>query len=56
MTPMYVVCVTVHVAQGQGDAFLQATFENARQSREEPGNIRFDVLQGEAYSRLERGE
>ncbi|MCX5735246.1 MAG: antibiotic biosynthesis monooxygenase [candidate division NC10 bacterium] len=45
---MYVVCVTVHVAQGQGEAFLQATFENARQSREEPGNVRFDVLQGEA--------
>jgi quinol monooxygenase YgiN len=45
---MYVVCVTVHVAQGQGDAFLQATFENARQSREEPGNVRFDVLQSEA--------
>ena len=42
---MYVVCVTVYVAQGQGDAFLQATFENARQSREEPGNVRFDVLQ-----------
>ena len=45
---MYVVCVTVKVTPGQEEAFLQATFENARQSREEPGSVRFDVLQSEA--------
>ena len=45
---MYVVCVTLHVTPGHADAFFQAALENARQSREEPGNVRFDVLQGEA--------
>ncbi len=45
---MYVVCVTVHVTPGQANAFLQATIENARRSREEPGNVHFDVLQAEA--------
>jgi (4S)-4-hydroxy-5-phosphonooxypentane-2,3-dione isomerase len=45
---MYAVCVTVRVLQEQTDAFLQATLENARQSRSEPGNVRFDVLQAEA--------
>lgn len=45
---MYVVCVTVHVTPGQADAFLESTLENARQSRREPGNVRFDVLQAEA--------
>jgi (4S)-4-hydroxy-5-phosphonooxypentane-2,3-dione isomerase len=45
---MYVVCVTVHVTPGQADGFLQATLDNARQSRHELGNVRFDVLQAEA--------
>jgi autoinducer 2-degrading protein len=45
---MYVVCVTVTVTPGQADGFLQATLDNARQSRHEPGNVRFDVLQAEA--------
>jgi (4S)-4-hydroxy-5-phosphonooxypentane-2,3-dione isomerase len=46
---MYVVCVTVHVTPGHEEAFLEATRENARQSRErEPGNARFDILQAEA--------
>lgn len=45
---MYVVCVTVHVTPGQTDGFLQATLDNARQSRHEAGNVRFDVLQAEA--------
>ena len=47
---MYVVCVTVHVTPGQEEPFLDATLENARQSREEPGNRRFDILQAEADS------
>jgi autoinducer 2-degrading protein len=45
---MYVVCVTVHVTSEHVDSFIQATLENARQSRKEPGNVRFDVLQAEA--------
>jgi autoinducer 2-degrading protein len=45
---MYVVCVTVRVVPERIDPFLQATLENARLSRQEPGNVRFDVLQAEA--------
>jgi (4S)-4-hydroxy-5-phosphonooxypentane-2,3-dione isomerase len=45
---MYVVCVTAHVKDDQIDHFIQATLENARASRREPGNRRFDVLQSEA--------
>ncbi|MBN2329780.1 MAG: antibiotic biosynthesis monooxygenase [Candidatus Omnitrophica bacterium] len=44
---MYVVCVTIHVKSEHVDPFIQATLENARQTRKEPGNIRFDVLQAE---------
>lgn len=45
---MYVVCVTVHVIREHAQSFIRATIENARQSRQEPGNVRFDVLQAEA--------
>lgn len=45
---MYVVCVTVHVAPEHIQPFIEATLENARGSRKEPGNVRFDVLQAEA--------
>jgi len=45
---MYAVCVTVRVLSEKIEPFLQATLENARQSRQEPGNVRFDVLQAEA--------
>ena len=41
---MYVVCVTVRVAAGQGEAFLEATRRNHEETRREPGNVRFDVL------------
>lgn len=44
---MYVVCVTAQVRPGSEEAFLAATLENARRTRQEPGNVRFDVLQGE---------
>jgi autoinducer 2-degrading protein len=44
---MYAVCVTVHVKPENAQDFIQATLENARQSRLEPGNVRFDVLQAE---------
>lgn len=43
---MYVVCVTIHVCEGQAAAFEQATWANARATREEPGNVRFDFLRG----------
>lgn len=45
---MYVVCVTIHVNPEHAKSFIQATLENARESRKEPGNARFDVLQSEA--------
>lgn len=41
---MYVVCVTVFVKEGRADAFVEATLANARGTRGEPGNRRFDVL------------
>jgi autoinducer 2-degrading protein len=44
---MYVVSVTVNVKPEQVDAFIQATLDNARNTRLEPGNVRFDVLQAE---------
>jgi len=42
---MYVVSVTVFVNPGQEQAFVDATLENARNTRTEPGNVRFDVSQ-----------
>ncbi len=45
---MYVVCVTVRVVPEYAQFFIRATLENARESRKEPGNARFDVLQSEA--------
>ena len=44
---MYVVCVSVHVKGDSVESFIQATLANARQTRREPGNLRFDVLQAE---------
>ena len=42
---MLITHVHVHVNPGSADAFRAATLENARQSVQEPGIIRFDVLQ-----------
>jgi autoinducer 2-degrading protein len=42
---MHVVCVHVHVKPEQREAFIEASLENARSSVQEPGNLRFDVLQ-----------
>ncbi len=42
---MLVVHVHVHIKPGFVEAFKQATIENARQSVQEPGIARFDVLQ-----------
>ncbi len=44
---MYVVCVTVFVKAESAKQFIEATLENARNTRQEPGNVRFDVLQAE---------
>jgi len=45
---MYAVCVTVQVTPDHIQDFIRATLENARESRKEPGNVRFDILQAEA--------
>jgi autoinducer 2-degrading protein len=42
---MYVVCVHVHVKPANREDFIRATLENARNTVQEPGNLRFDVLQ-----------
>jgi autoinducer 2-degrading protein len=42
---MFVVCVHVHVKPDHRQQFLEATLENARNTVQEPGNLRFDVLQ-----------
>jgi len=44
---MFVVCVTVKVIPEQVDAFLEATLANARRTRTEPANVRFDVLRAQ---------
>ena len=44
---MYVVCVSIHVKAAHVEAFIAATLENARASRSEPGNLRYDVLRQE---------
>lgn len=43
---MLVVCVTVLAKPGMGQAFLEAALRDREGTRKEPGNIRFDVLQG----------
>lgn len=42
---MFIVHVHVHVKPGQAEAFKEATIENARNSLEEQGVARFDVIQ-----------
>lgn len=44
---MLIVQVHVHVKQDAVDAFAAAALENARQSVQEPGVVRFDVVQQE---------
>jgi (4S)-4-hydroxy-5-phosphonooxypentane-2,3-dione isomerase len=43
--PMLIVQVFVHVLPQHVDAFLDATLDNARHSVQEPGVVRFDVIQ-----------
>ncbi|NIP28928.1 MAG: antibiotic biosynthesis monooxygenase [Phycisphaerae bacterium] len=42
---MFIVHVFVHVKNDQVEAFEAATLENARNSVQEPGVARFDVIQ-----------
>ena len=44
---MHVVSVTIFVKPDRVDAFVEATLENARNTRREPGNVRFDLLQAD---------
>jgi (4S)-4-hydroxy-5-phosphonooxypentane-2,3-dione isomerase len=45
---MLVVHVHVHVQPDRVDEFLKATIRNAQASLEEPGVLRFDVVQDQA--------
>lgn len=44
---MYCVCVSIHVKSEHVAEFIEATLDNARNTRQEPGNLRFDVLRHE---------
>src|SRR5688500_9360552 len=44
---MFVVAVTVHVKPPFVQQFIEAILDNARNTRREPGNVRFDVSQAE---------
>lgn len=44
---MYVVCVTVFVKPEFNRQFIEATLDNATNTRKERGNVRFDVIQAE---------
>lgn len=48
---MFVLCVRVQVKPEHVEDFRAAILENARATRGEPGNLRFDVLQEEADPR-----
>ena len=44
---MYAVCVTIWVKEGREQDFIDATRNNYLGTRQEQGNVRFDVLQKE---------
>jgi len=44
---LFVVSVTIFVKPESVRHFIEATLDNASNSRHEPGNVRFDVLQAE---------
>ncbi len=47
---MHIVQVQIQVKAGSEDAFIAATLENARNSVQEPGIARFDVIRETADS------
>lgn len=42
---MFIACVTVFVKAEYREAFIEASLENGRNTRKEPKNLRFDILQ-----------
>ena len=44
---MYVAAVTIHVKSESVEPFIEATLANARSTRQEAGNVRFDVLRAQ---------
>jgi quinol monooxygenase YgiN len=42
---LYIALVQVHVVAGREEDFRAASLVNARESRHEPGVVRFDVIQ-----------
>jgi len=44
---MFVVAVTLFVKPQSANEFVAATLENARNTRKEPGNLRFDVMRAD---------
>jgi len=44
---MYIVSVSIHVQRERVTEFIAATLENARGTRQESGNLRFDFAQHE---------
>jgi autoinducer 2-degrading protein len=44
---MFVVVVGIHVRPSHVEPFIAASLENARATRHEPGNVRFDLLRQE---------
>jgi len=47
---MHITCVHIRVIEGTQEKFIEASLANHAASRQEPGNIRFDVLQSPADS------
>lgn len=45
---MYIICVKIAVKSEHVPSFIQATLDNAQNTRREAGNIRFDVVRDEA--------
>ncbi|HWD09014.1 MAG TPA: antibiotic biosynthesis monooxygenase [Actinomycetota bacterium] len=45
---MYVVCVRIQVVPGREDDFIAASQANAAGTRQEPGNVRWDLLRHRA--------
>jgi autoinducer 2-degrading protein len=44
---MYIVSVTIFAKPEFREKLIEATLDNARNSRHEPGNVRYDVSQAE---------
>lgn len=44
---MFIACVHIHVKPEYREKFIELSMENARKTREEPGNLRFDVIQSQ---------